>query len=279
MTPETTERTIQQRAGIGATGDVRQIQALALRNLAIEHAVLIVVIRGVKLLCSAGIALNIKQGDAVLLAGGNSFDVTNIPPAGGCYEALWISCDPAFASNDRPLSDRLLAEVLVRPSVEKTAYTIGDIPSAFISAIIGAAEAIRDPDVSDDIVRHRFSEIRLWLRERGIPWPNFQVHTLSTKIRHKLAAAPNMEWTTVGVAQDFAMSEATLRRRLAAEGTSLTALMVDVRMTYGLTLLQGTDKPIEQIAHASGYQSASRFSIRFRERFGFAPSEIRGHRR
>jgi AraC-like DNA-binding protein len=81
------------------------------------------------------------------------------------------------------------------------------------------------------------------------------------------------------VAERLAMSEATLRRRLNAEGTGFVELLADVRMSHAMTLLQSTDRPVAHIASAVGYESASRFAIRFRERFGFAPTAIRGHRR
>jgi len=66
---------------------------------------------------------------------------------------------------------------------------------------------------------------------------------------------------------------------LAAEGASLNDLLVDTRMSFAMKLLQSTDHPINRIALAVGYESASRFAIRFRERFGFPPTAIRGHKR
>jgi AraC-like DNA-binding protein len=37
--------------------------------------------------------------------------------------------------------------------------------------------------------------------------------------------------------------------------------------------------PVSAIAASSGFESQSRFAIRFRDRFGFPPSAIRGHNR
>lgn len=56
-------------------------------------------------------------------------------------------------------------------------------------------------------------------------------------------------------------------------------LLQDVRMTQALTLLQSTDISVLDVGLAVGYDSASRFAVRFRERFGFAPSAIRGQKR
>jgi AraC-like DNA-binding protein len=71
------------------------------------------------------------------------------------------------------------------------------------------------------------------------------------------------------------MSEATLRRRLVSEQGSLTELIIDVRMNFALTLLQSTDYPVSQIALDVGYESQSKFAIRFRKRYGFSPMMVR----
>lgn len=74
------------------------------------------------------------------------------------------------------------------------------------------------------------------------------------------------------------MSEATLRRRLAEEDRSFSEMTIDVRMAHALSL-QSTDRSVTQIAFDAGYESASRFAVRFRKRFGFAPTAVRGHQR
>ncbi|MOA33680.1 CFA/I fimbrial subunit D [compost metagenome] len=75
------------------------------------------------------------------------------------------------------------------------------------------------------------------------------------------------------------MSEVVLRRKLSAENSALRSLMIDVRMSRALLLLQATDWPISAIAQYVSYESSSRFAERFRKRFGFAPTAIRGHQR
>ncbi len=50
-------------------------------------------------------------------------------------------------------------------------------------------------------------------------------------------------------------------------------------MTQALTLLQSTDVSVLNVGLAVGYDSASRFAVRFRERFGFPPSAIQGQKR
>lgn len=67
--------------------------------------------------------------------------------------------------------------------------------------------------------------------------------------------------------------------KLSAENTILRNLMIDVRMTSALKMLLSTDWPISLISSQVGYESSSRFAERFRKRFGFAPTAIRGHHR
>ena len=81
------------------------------------------------------------------------------------------------------------------------------------------------------------------------------------------------------LARKTATSVPTLRRRLAAEGVVFRELVQDVRMSHALALLQNTDASVLHVAMAVGYASASRFAARFRARFGYLPTDIRGEKR
>lgn len=54
----------------------------------------------------------------------------------------------------------------------------------------------------------------------------------------------------------LAVSEPTLRRHLAHEGTTFSALLADVRMGQALTLLQASDLSVNRIALDVGYSCA-----------------------
>jgi len=77
------------------------------------------------------------------------------------------------------------------------------------------------------------------------------------------------------ICDQLAMSESTLRRKLKAEGTSIQEIKDQARLGLGLHLLQTTHNPIALIAEECGYQSQSRFTDRFKGRFGLTPSELR----
>lgn len=75
--------------------------------------------------------------------------------------------------------------------------------------------------------------------------------------------------------EQLAMSESTLRRKLQAEGTSVQAIKDQTRLGYGLHLLQTSASSIGAIAELCGYQSQSRFTEKFKQRFGLTPTELR----
>jgi AraC-like DNA-binding protein len=71
------------------------------------------------------------------------------------------------------------------------------------------------------------------------------------------------------------MSESTLRRRLDGSDMTLAALVKDVRLELALNLLQTTRQSIGDVAQQCGWQSHSRFTAAFQERWGVPPSVVR----
>jgi len=83
------------------------------------------------------------------------------------------------------------------------------------------------------------------------------------------------ELTTEGICKQLAMSESTLRRKLKLEGTNVQKIKDQTRLGLALHLLQTSRNSIGMIADKCGYQSQSRFTERFKRRFGLTPSELR----
>ncbi len=77
------------------------------------------------------------------------------------------------------------------------------------------------------------------------------------------------------VAAEVAMSTRTLNRRLLKEGSSLIAIMEEVRIARAKALLMESDLPLSSIAHKVGYSGLSTFSRAFKRMTGQAPSEMR----
>jgi AraC-like DNA-binding protein len=96
----------------------------------------------------------------------------------------------------------------------------------------------------------------------------------SSRIRMAVSAAPSREWTSSHFEEVFYLSGATLRRRLASEGTSLRELIQDARLHSALMQLQTSVIPIKAVAASHGYLSVSAFRRGFYKRFGLDPSDV-----
>jgi len=101
----------------------------------------------------------------------------------------------------------------------------------------------------------------------------------NSKVSHKLhtiiSKKPSEDIVMKDICQQLAMSESTLRRKLSLEKTTVQTIKDQVKLGLGLHLLQTTHYPISFIAQECGYQSQSRFTSRFKERFGLTPTELR----
>ena len=67
------------------------------------------------------------------------------------------------------------------------------------------------------------------------------------------------------IAKAVHLSPRTLRRKLAVHGSSLSALLSEERKERAMSLLRGSDLPIEQISEMLGYGSVQNFTRAFRQ--------------
>ncbi len=77
------------------------------------------------------------------------------------------------------------------------------------------------------------------------------------------------------VACDLGMSERSLRRFLAQEGTSYKDLLEECRGTYAIALLLRTTLPLSEIAFSLGYSDQTAFSRAFSKFSGHPPRDLR----
>ena len=144
------------------------------------------------------------------------------------------------------------------------------------STLQHCVQSIEAGQISDQRLRHRLMDLLAALSERShlFAYDTLQSST-SERLRGLISDAPERHWTAQEASRELAMSEATLRRRLAGEQTRFEHLLVDVRMHHAMMLMQTTAWTIPRIAHACGYKSRTRFAERFKERFGCLPSIVR----
>ncbi|UUX94041.1 helix-turn-helix transcriptional regulator [Aquabacterium sp. J223] len=265
-------RNIERREGVGMVARILLAAEVGRVHLTIDQPVFILVEHGTKTLRCGHREWHVRAGEAIAVAAGLKVEIVNRMGSDGRYEAWWLCCDASLLEGSAP--------VLRTGEPVVDAWPMRPLSSEALEAFARARSAVSAPErVPLSVARQRVAEMLVWLGEHGAHFVDAEPATLSRQLRRLLTTSPGTTWSADVVGRHLAMSEATLRRRLAAEGTSLTELLVDVRMSYALTLLQATDRSVATIANDAGYESASRFALRFRQRFGFAPTEVRGHRR
>ncbi len=87
-----------------------------------------------------------------------------------------------------------------------------------------------------------------------------------------LALLPSGHCTAPQIARQLRMDRRTLHRHLAAQGTSFSALLHEVRADMVVRHLRESDLPLGEIAGLLGFATPSSFSHWFRERFGVCVS-------
>lgn len=262
-------RALRVRPGVGAAGCIVQRSDLTSHRIVVDQATLILVEDGCKRIRWSGGECIAHPGDALSLQAGEVVDIANTPGRSGSYRALWLMWS----------AQRLAASGAARPDAGPRVAKHAALGESFLDAFHRAFGALGDDRVPAAIAIHRLEEVLLWLGERGFHFAPPRPASIGQQVRRLLAADPATGWSVDRVARLLATSAPTLRRRLAEEGVGFRGLVQDVRMLHALALLQNTDLPVLHVALAVGYDSASRFSARFRARFGYLPSDVRGEGR
>jgi AraC-like DNA-binding protein len=264
-------RSIVLRPGVAAAGRIIQRAQLTSHRVAVDLPTLIFVQNGQKTVswstgeCTAG------AGEAIAIEGGQVVDISNAPGVGGAYNARWISWTEAAVNFFRSVTNTVapfsVGSLLERP------------PREFRNAFDAAFDSLLNVDgVPASVANHRSQEVLLWLHEHGVVFHS-SLESFSARMRRLIQSNPAYAWSIDEAARRARCSPATLRRRLTAENVTFRELLQDARMSQALILLQNTESPVLSVAFAVGYESASRFASRFRLRFGYLPSDIRGHKR
>lgn len=90
-----------------------------------------------------------------------------------------------------------------------------------------------------------------------------------------ISLSPAKHWTAQDIAAKLSMSKSTLYRGLSSEGIGFQQLLDDIRLSNALHDLQTTTIAVSEVAQRSGYACPSRFTERFKKRFGITPRDLR----
>ena len=102
---------------------------------------------------------------------------------------------------------------------------------------------------------------------------------LVARVRQWLASEPATLQGATLLAERLNLSPRTLHRQLQQEGASLQQLKNEVRLSQAMQLLRHGERPIKQVALATGFASEKSFIRAFRGWTGMAPAQWRAQSR
>lgn len=137
--------------------------------------------------------------------------------------------------------------------------------ASFDKEHLGASMVHADPISSQIAINQCETELSALVERRR----------LSMKVRDILNNQDQHHLGIEAVAEKLFMSDRTLKRQLAAEGTSFSTIVDEVRYRRATALLSRTDYSLEQIADELGYSDVANFSRAFKRWSGRSPSNWR----
>jgi AraC-like DNA-binding protein len=232
-----------------------------LLNVPIAKPLLIVVLSGDKVLGQEN-KITCQAGDFIFLSDSPAVNMRNIPK-NKAYYALLIDFD---YEDIKGLESSISSKK--NYLVGKTTMLLEQCLQQFVESALWAPTAIislRKREIIELLIHLGHQDISSLL---GTPMLKNRLHELFL-----LKGFTGL--TTTIICDQLALSESTLRRKLKREGTSIQQIKDLARLGLGVHLLQTTEQPIGLISDACGYQSQSRFTERFKHRFGLTPTELR----
>lgn len=250
--------------GLGLYACSRQLD---IRHVPFDAPCLILVLAGRKVIYTPQGPLIAKAGEMLAVPGPAGFDLRNEPDTRlGLYRALVIPFGAAHLARLSALHGGLPASV-----EQARVLHYGD--AELLEPVGRYLAAPHRPR----LVEHRLLEILLLLAEHDARLLAF-VQTgpdWRGRVCALLAADLAQTWDVPQVCHRLGVGESTLRRHLRDEGTGFRELLREARLGAALYRLQQSTQPVQRIALDCGYQSVSRFTANFRERFGLTPTELR----
>lgn len=257
--------------GLGLTMDVRNWNEHCFVSMITTESSLFLIHEGSMLVESPGLLLTAGRGEFIMLQAGMPVKITHETSEHGLHAATGLFWDRKIIAEASQSLDACLKEATA---------LLGAFEQNFHASFAAAYRALQNAEaLPKAIVAHRLQEVLLWLAQDGLFFRPAENQTLTARLREMLTANPGAAWPEKTVAKALGQSPATLRRHLASEATTFRDVLAETRMLHALRLLHSTDQPIGVITESCGYKCPSRFAEAFRQRFGFHPSAVRGHRR
>lgn len=207
-----------------------------------------------------------ETGDLLVLPPASMVTMENRPITESSYRALGIA-----------YSNETVRTVFTEPG-KKPDSVIQVLQSSrydSTSLVPLLKQTYQQHDLPDPLRTHRLLEPLVWLKYHGFNTPVPVDESILSQARKIIEEDISQPWTSAVVANRLAMSESTMRRRLATYNQGFARLLLNTRLEMSLSLLQTTSSGISEIAYNCGFKSPSHFADAFKKRFGIQPKKIR----
>ena len=237
------------------------VESQRIANVPIIKPILVCVLDGCKKLGKSA-EINCQAGNFIFLSASQRLEIQNIP-----LKTEYLALIIEFDYDD--------FKCLKPQQANTQKYFCGEIDSSLKTTLQQFVDWSAFAPVEMWSVRRQ--EILQLLYHSGFEQVSTFVETpvLKQKLYDLIRANVADDLSVQLLASELAMSESTLRRKLQSEGTSFQEIKNNVKLGYGLHLVQTSFYPIGHIAEACGYQSQSRFTDKFKQLFGLTPTELR----
>ena len=232
----------------------------------------IFVLQGRKTVFRGNDSFSVAAGRMFVLPGQMEVGIENEPdPKAGRYLALCLGL-PRDMLARAVLSDE--------PPAAPAAASLADYLVAVDDALVLAVDHVLDMAAAcpgnERLLALCLEAVVVLMAERTGVMPLLwsAAATWQARVAGLVGQDPARGWTAGELASRLAVGERSLRRGLSVEGTGVRRIIRDVRLTAALGLLQAGRLSVGEVAARCGYDSPSRFAVRFRERFGASPSDI-----
>ncbi|XZG69637.1 helix-turn-helix domain-containing protein [Chitinibacteraceae bacterium HSL-7] len=235
---------------------------------------LIIVLAGEKELIRSDHVLRCRPGQWIAVGAGEEISFRNLPDTrAGFFAGLVIAADPAWM---KPFAERY-ADALPAIADDAPIFTPDGACWRALHDYVDHVLLPNPTPFDETLAEHRWQTLWLALARQGVArrLMTLKSNNWRERVLHQIGADPAAPWRMSDVARRLLTTEATLRRRLSAEGLTFADLLADVRMDRALYLVMKTDEPVQRVAEACGYASPSRFTDAFRSRYGLTPSALR----
>ncbi|NLH82014.1 MAG: AraC family transcriptional regulator [Phyllobacteriaceae bacterium] len=236
-----------------------------LSSVRLPRPVVGIVLSGAKEVWRGETAERLSSGTLFVLPAEVDLDIVNEPAEGsGLYQSLVLEIAPEAV----PDLDAGETEPAAGGSVA-VALTAG-----LVEATVHAARAIEDGPAGATVRTARLAELLALLHDAPAARPLFDL-SVAERVARLVRGGLDRDWTAAEVARRLALSESTLRRRLAAEGSTFSALLRRERMEAARRLM-ARGAASGAAALAVGYASRTHFARAFRAAFGGNPAQAAG---